>query len=252
MEIKKIPCKTLYIKWKNYTDFSKDDEWRGFTHHKTRPVKKYDDNLYKFKNYRELVLTTEEIEDFKNSYLISKSQESMSYRKFIKNFVGHNVIGFDNETVEDYSTWNHFACRYLRESWSAPAQLELTAEPPFYYFDFDDGEEVPYNEKELAVVKAKNSQEADIKIIENMLMPSLNNILDKYNLLYDHAGIRFKNYKAYTTTIKKLFEDTIVKDLKENGFDAKIDSKIRSFKYDTYLIQKKDLKLKLNNNNELS
>lgn len=253
MEIRKIPCKTLYLKWNKSRSLDDNDCWFNFNYHKSRPVKTIYDNVYKFKNYRELILTDTEINILKNEFLLNcKDKQNISYRNFIKSFIGHSVLGFEYGIISDYSTWNHFKANYVPKNTFQSETLEFLAEPPFYYFDLEDGEEIQHNKNELEKIKAKNNQEADIKVIENILMPSLNSILEKYGLKYNASGIRFKDYKAYTTLIKKFFDDTIIKELKENGFDVKLNSKIRSFKYDTYLIRKNDIKLKLNNNKELT
>lgn len=250
MEIKKISCETLYLKWDKTRNID-EDNYFNFSYYKTRPVKTIYHDVYKFKNYRELILTNDEIINFKNKWLFLAEQNDITYRDFLRNFIKDGILGFSYDIVKEYSPWDHFRFHYARENWFDKGKLEFLAKPPFYYFDLKDGEEVQYNKKELEKIKIKNSQEADIKIIETMLMPSLNNILDKYGLVYNNSGIKFKDYKTYTTIVKKFFEDTVVKDLKENGFDVKLDSKIRSFKYNTYLIRKGDIKLKLNNNKEL-
>jgi len=252
METKKIPCKTVYI----VSDNAFDDAWLFYAVYDNKPKRKrVTHHIYKFKNYRELNLNSNEVESYKNEILNKIDFFAQNqYRKFIKKVTQHDTFDFnsyevpfcENEEIY-YRPSDHFAI-YSASS----ITKRITLEPPFYYFDLEDAEEVPFSKQELKEIEEIKSQKADLEVINSMLLPSLNMVLQKYGLekRSPNGGIYFKNYKEYTKVVRDLFEKSIIKDLYEAGFDCKL-SKTRSIKWTDCIIDEDSIRLKHNDDNGL-
>ena len=250
METKKIPCKTFYLMTDNNFE-----NWLYESFTRNKPIRRRNCFIYKFKNFREIILTQEELIDFKNSFIHDSKFDYKIYNltKYFLNRYCYTYPSLANDqTVQrTYVPGNHFFLA-KRADYFGKTEIISTLKSPFYYLDLEDAIEIPFSEKELKQLKDEQDQKADIKLIDEMLLPSLNEILEKYGLHKEKGrAIKFKNYTDFTKLFKKLLEESLIKELKESGFEAKL-YKTKSLKWTDIIIDQNDIKLKSKDDNNLT
>ena len=76
-----------------------------------------------------------------------------------------------------------------------------------------------------------------------MLKASIDNVLGKYGMELRNDGVRFKNSSEYFKFVK-LSLMSVIDELNKNGYEAKLNPRVRAIKYSSLIVNKKDISLK--------
>ena len=148
------------------------------------------------------------------------------------------------ELVEDYYNFVDF-----RKSGNFNTDFDkipytVTFADHMYIIKLEDGKLITdYSKAEILEKQKKSEQEAEFKVISNVLKVSVDNILGKYGMELRNDGVRFKNSSEYFKFVK-LSLMSVIDELNKNGYEAKLNPRVRAIKYSSLIVNKKDISLK--------
>lgn len=109
---------------------------------------------------------------------------------------------------------------------------------------FTKRKKLELNERDKEAIRKEEAKEQNKKIMNTLLDSSLNEILDKYGLTKKNGEIiRFKDRQVIKEFVKKALEETLVKELKENGIEIKLNNHWNVLTDSTTIAYLKDMKL---------
>ena len=240
MQLNEIKCKAFYMRCRiNNNTGQVNFRWGKQT--KTRPNQENGEVIYKFTKYYEIIPTEEEKINFKARYELGHDN-SIGIIEFY-NFL-MNIDQSDNNWARDDLHSQDFLSVYVRHDYQTNKHT-IVLPDRFLIIKKIDGEIVKgFKKSELDKKEKIAKQEADFKVMTSILKISLDNICDKYGMKLTSNGIYFIDRICYNKFIRESLNNTIIKELNENGYDAKINPRIQAIKYNTQLVTKKDLKFK--------
>ena len=245
MQIKAIDSKPFWVRVPKHYETGKYLLSCGTKFTKARPKQKYGYRLYKFTRYYEIIPTEKEKHDFVKKYEWSKNGKS--FADFYKEITG-NTDYFETvycyELAEDYYNFVNFRkSGSFNTNWDK-IPYTVTFANHMYIIKLEDGELITdYSKAEILKKQKESEQEAEFKVISNMLKVSIDNILSKYGMELRNDGVRFKNSSEYFKFVK-LSLMSVVDELNKNGYEAKLNPRVRAIKYSSLIVNKKDIRLK--------
>ena len=242
MQLNEIKCKAFYMRCRIDNNTGQVNfRWGKQT--KTRPNQEIGEVIYKFTKYHEIIPTEKEKVDFINKYNNdAKHNVSIGPIEFY-NFL-MNVEQSENNWTCDKLHSQEYLYVYLSYDYRS-GKSEIVLPEHFLIIKKDDGEIIKgFKKSELTRKEKIAKQEADFKVMTSILKISLDNLCDKYGMKLTDNGIYFKDRLCYNKFIKEALSNTIIKELNENGYEAKINPRIQAIKYNTQIVNKKDLKFK--------
>lgn len=117
------------------------------------------------------------------------------------------------------------------------------------YFITDNLENEYDNSLNASDIKQSN-EKANINFINNVMKDGINSVLDKYGMILDKDGIKFKDYKAMKAFIIDCLNNSAFKELKEIGIIASFNKQIQNINPQKTLVKIKDLKIDLEKDND--
>lgn len=212
---------------------------------KARPKQEYGYQLYKFTRYYEIIPTEEEKHNFVKKYEWSKNGKS--FADFYKEITGNTdyfKTVYRYELAEDYYSFVNFYKSASFNTNQDKIPYTVTFANHMYIIKLEDGELITdYSKAEILKKQKQSEQEAEFKVISNVLKTSIDNILSKYGMELRDDGVRFKNSSEYFKFVK-LSLMSVVDELNKNGYEAKLNPRVRAIKYSSLIVNKKDMRLK--------
>lgn len=218
------------------------NDYFWFKFYKTRPVKTEDNKIYKINKIYKVFFNKEDIketfrlqvsptnthaftDDFFKMYLhtLQPSERSILHIVQDKEGTRENAV-VARENIEDEIFFEIFSEQDL---------IELTN----------------LSAADKKYIEQKEQKEVDKKLINTVLLSSVQAICDKWGLEYDSnwGRIRFKDSASMKTFFAKVFEDTVIKDFKESGIELKFNKRIANIKLSSELFNIDRMKLMLDN-----
>ena len=109
---------------------------------------------------------------------------------------------------------------------------------------FTKRKQLGLNEKDKEAIRKEEAKEQNKKIMNTLLDSSLNEILDKYGLTKKNGEvIHFKDRQYIKEFVKKALEETLLKELKENGIEVRLNNHWNVLTESTTIAYLKDMKL---------
>ena len=239
----KIDSKPFYVKihTDDKTGELRYDCYMKFT--KSRPKQESGFKLFKFTKYYEIIPTEQEKQAFINKYKARQYGEGLkTFYNEVTNSEDYGTKLYGNEIINHIWDYVHFTKIY--KSGNDPKEWTITFADHIYIIKFNDGELITdYSKAELRERKEKSEQEAEYKVISNILKESIDAILEKHGMELKDDGIKFKNSSEYYKFVK-LSLNNVIDELNKNGYCAKLNPRVRSIKYSSVIVNKKDLRLK--------
>ena len=245
MQIKVIDSKPFWVKVPKHYETGEYLLLSGTKFTKARPKQEEGYRLYKFTRYYEIIPTEKEKSDFVKKYEWSKNGKS--FADFYKEITGNTdyfKTVYRYELVEDYYNFVDF-----RKSGNFNTDFDkipytVTFADHMYIIKLEDGKLITdYSKAEILEKQKKSEQEAEFKVISNVLKASIDNILGKYGMELRNDGVRFKNNSEYFKFVK-LSLMSVIDELNKNGYEAKLNPRVRAIKYSSLIVNKKDISLK--------
>ena len=246
-----IKCKPFYVKVRKHYDSNVITFGNGSKFTKSRPKQEPDYFLYKFTKYYEIIPTDLEKSAFIKKHKWDKSNDSHGFAQFYKELTNTDDYPSTVYKYELDERHYNFVNVYKTCNWNEQDIYPYTISfaDHIYIIKLQDGILLTdYTKAELKEQENKRKQEADYKVISGLLKTSIDNILIKYGMELKNSGIRFKNSTEYYKFVK-LSLNRVIEELQENGYNVKLNPRVRSIKYSSIIVDKKDLRLK-NEDNE--
>lgn len=249
MQEKEIKCKPFYVKVAKpqIINTNLNITFGGnIRFYKFRPRQEDDYVLYKFSKYYEIIPTEEEKTTFIEKHKWDSRNQSTGFGQFyneITNSEEYHKSIYRYELIENYY---NFVNVYKSTNWYDFDKIPYTIEfaDHIYIIKIQDGKQITdYTKAELKDRQRKKEQEAEYKVISNILKPSIDAVLIKYGMVLKSDGIHFKDMSEYYKFVKQSL-NTVIQDLNENGYNVKLNPRCRSIKYSSLIVNKKDIKLK--------
>lgn len=76
-------------------------------------------------------------------------------------------------------------------------------------------------------LELKKNKLADQKLLNTILSSNITAICNKYGLMKENNTIYFKNKDTMFAFFKKAFEETVIKDFKENGIEVNLNRRLQ-------------------------
>ena len=245
MQIKVIDSKPFWVKAPKHYETGEYLLLSGTKFTKARPKQEEGYRLYRFTRYYEIIPTEKEKSDFVKKYEWSKNGKS--FADFYKEITGNTdyfKTVYRYELVECYYNFVDF-----RKSGNFNTDFDkipytVTFADHMYIIKLEDGKLITdYSKAEILEKQKKSEQEAEFKVISNVLKASIDNILGKYGMELRNDGVRFKNSSEYFKFVK-LSLMSVIDELNKNGYEAKLNPRVRAIKYSSLIVNKKDISLK--------
>lgn len=245
-----IKCKPFYIKIYKHYDLNTLSFGNGCKFTKSRPKQEPDYLLYKFTKYYEIIPTDSEKLAFIKKHEWDKQSDAHNFGQFYRELTQSNDYPSNVYRYELVDNYYDFVNAYKTCGWGLEAKYPytITFAEHMYIVKLQDGILLTdYTKTELKEQENKRKQEADYRVISGLLKTSIDNILIKYGMELRDSGIRFKNSTEYYKFVK-LSLNRVIEELEQNGYNVKLNPRVRSIKYSSLIVDKKDLKLKNEDN----
>lgn len=200
------------------------------TLYKSKPRKINNQRIIKYKKCYRLKYTFADIEPYWKT-------------DYIRNYEICNIFNINSSSMfyPGLLVYDSFNC-YIKHDFKDKTEVKTI------YFITDNIENEYDNSLNASDIKQSN-EKANINFINNVMKDGINSVLDKYGMLLDNNGIKFKDYKSMKSFIINCLNDSVFKELKEIGIIASFNKQIQNVNPQKILVKIKDLKIDLEKDN---
>lgn len=233
MRIEEVAEKSYVKKTTSYRN-----DYFQFRFYKTRPVKTEDNKIYKINKIYKVFFDKDDIKDTFSFYTAPSNTHAFTddfFKKYLATLQPSERSGL--HIVQDKEG--------TRET-VIVAKENIKDEIFFEIFSERDLIELTnLTAADKRNIEQKEQKEVDKKLINTVLLSSVQAICDKWGLEYDSnwGRIRFKDLTSMKTFFGKVFEDTVIRDFKESGIELKFNKRIANIKLSSELFNIDRMKL---------
>lgn len=197
---------------------------------KTRPLLNSKYEILKFKQAYCIHFTKEEIKN----YILLANPYTLHYSLLLKYFMVEYPVFKDMlnlvDVYESYTRIYGTEDEVILKVFYTPDAKKLTNE----------------TKRDVLYKKIKENKEDNYRVINNIMSPVLLSIMDKYKLVRRGDDFYFDTNQDAINFVRAALENTIVKDLAENGIKVKLNKKYQKLSCDKQIFSLKNAILDLN------
>lgn len=211
----------------------KRDEYIGSIHVRTtKPKNQLNHEIKKYSKYIEVTLEESDIIAIKE-YLARERSTNIDA-------INITSYGFKDYYLKDKDKSKYYSYDG-NSSWFLLANDIKEAIPQkFVCVDFPNIIDISKNKQE----RLEDERKAEEKLIENVMLDGINEILSKHGMELNYKGIVFKDRKSILKFVENAFTATIGKELEEQGLEYKMNKRRQTLKYNEPFILKKDIRIR--------